>query len=124
MIIRNAQMETFREYSMQGYETRMLPHLRDLFPEAVEELGEEETREVIRAGVEMAAGYGIETEQDVGQFLTLMFLHSFEFDCDDSLPGAHQILTRPGLEPEQRLELLWRRTEQQLSSRSEVLTYA
>ena len=117
-------METFREYSMRDYETRMLAHLLDLFPEAVEELGEEETREVIRAGVATAAGYSIESEQDVGQFLTLMFLHSFEFDRDESLPGAYQILTRAGLEPEQRLELLWRRTEQQLSSHSEVLTHA
>lgn len=124
MIIRQQQMDVFREYVLRDYETRMLAHVRELFPETVDEFGEEETRAIIRDGVATAAAYGIENEQDTGQFLVLMFLHSFEFDRDGALPGAYQILTRPGLRPDQRLELLWRRTDQYLASGAGVPSHA
>jgi hypothetical protein len=110
IILRDQQVEAFEDARMQSFEDRMFPHIRREFPSQVESLGEAETREVICSGIEVAAQYGIESEQDVGQYIMLMFVHDFDFDESSETPWANEILTRPGLSAPERLNALWERT--------------
>jgi len=119
IILRDQQVEAFEDARLQSFEDRMFPHIRREFPAQVEDLGEAETREVICSGVEVAAQYGIESEQDVGQYILLMFVHDFDFDRSPETPWAHEILTRPGLTPSERLNALWERTAADLDQDEE-----
>jgi hypothetical protein len=60
-------------------------HLNRCFPKQCETLGAEGTLEIVREGIEAAAGYGIRVERDVCTYIDLMFFLGRHFDSDESL---------------------------------------
>lgn len=70
----------------------MVAHLNDSFTRQAELLGEPKLREVIRHGIKRAAVYGITIERDVCKYVDLMMVWGLDFDQDQKLPWAGQIL--------------------------------
>jgi len=92
LIIRKQQQAVLEKASRKQFEERMLVHLKNFFPEHYQALGEDNTRELITYGVERAATHDIFTERDVCKYIDLLISFGLEFDTDDSLPWAVEIL--------------------------------
>jgi hypothetical protein len=102
------QMDAFKTDAIERYIDSVIPHLQECFPEACEELGELETREVVRYGVDLAASYGIDREVCVCEFIDLMFLFGVEFDRDPDLLWASEILQDESIQEQGALlDHLW-----------------
>src|SRR5215472_3275189 len=92
LTIRALQLDVLSEPQIKRFEDRMLSHLRNSFPQQSELLGELRLREMIRQGVKRAGVYGITTERDVCKYVDLMMVWGTDFDQDQKLPWAGQIL--------------------------------
>jgi hypothetical protein len=85
-IIRKAHMEAFEKAAVEGFEDRMLDHLRRFLPRHCEASGEASIRRL--------------SQQDVCLYISLMVMLGSGFDADPQLPWAAAILkekseTRP-----------------------------
>lgn len=86
------QMDAFKAVRIEQFIDSVVPHLRECFPEACDELGEQDTRALVRYGTDLAESYGIDREVCVCEFIDLMFVFGVEFDRDPELPWASEIL--------------------------------
>lgn len=112
-IIRNEQIEEFDRREAAKFEDRMVEHLRESFPEQCEEMGEDAVREDVRYGVDRAESHEIESEQDVCNYVNLMFALGRDFDTD--LSWAQRILADPAIEiPAEKIDALYDEAERRL----------
>lgn len=72
----------------------MVVHLKKFFPRQCEAEGEPQIRKTIQYGIERAAAYGITAERDVCKYIDLMIVFGSDFDADEQLPWAGEILRR------------------------------
>ncbi len=69
LVIRNQQMQAFREAALTDFVKRMAAHLRQACPEPTRKLAEPELHGRIRAGIEKAEKFGVTDENDVRRYL-------------------------------------------------------
>lgn len=92
MLIRQEQMDTFRETALRAFEDRTYIHLLDYFPHHCALLGEEQMRRAIQHGWQKAEGYDLTAECCVRSYIDFMCLLGSGFDTDPLLPWAAEIL--------------------------------
>jgi hypothetical protein len=100
LTIRPEQLAVLSQPHVKRFEDWMLAHLKKFFPKESESAGESGLRETIQHGIKRAAVYGIVSERDVCKYIELMIVFGRDFDQDEKVPWAGQILrTRnsPGL---------------------------
>ena len=73
LIIRDEQMERFRQEQVQRFLREMEEHARRFFPAACVDLGEEGTRVAVNEAVEQARAHGFNSARDACKFLNLSF---------------------------------------------------
>lgn len=112
--IRSAQMDALRKnmedlhkQTVDEFITRVVAHVREYFPEQCAALGEKNTRDMARQGIEAANTHGIDTEYGVCLFIDLMFIFGAKFAEDPELPWAQAILADQSLNRHEKPELLW-----------------
>ena len=66
----------------------MYRYLSQACPEDLADLGEEKLREIVELGIDIAAGYGIEVERDVGYYIDIMFQYGFVFQDEPEMKWA------------------------------------
>src|SRR5579875_1156058 len=66
--IREEQVKIFQNEALRKFESQMISHLDQFFPERCRELGEEKIREMIQYGVKHAATYRIVSHRHVCRF--------------------------------------------------------
>jgi len=77
----------------QGFfETWMIEHLNEFFPQQCAKLKKRGVREEIRYGIKKAAAYGIDEGPELCRFIDLMMLFGCEFDTNPKYPWAAEIL--------------------------------
>ncbi len=111
MTIRREQMRALNAYTRQAFEDRMARHLRQIYPEQVQRMGDPADREpilraVIRQGIEKAVRYQILAERDVGRFIDLMVKIAPDFAERPDLKWAAGILKDPTLHAHGKVELI------------------
>ena len=104
LIIREAQMEALATAAVRRFETRVCSWLTATFPERCAELGADALRDLVQQGIKKAAGYGINQERDVAEFIALMVRLSPEFDALDTYAWTARLLRRAHVPAELRLE--------------------
>jgi hypothetical protein len=97
LTIRKEQLAAFGPLGKKAFEDRMLTHLKKVFPEQSESLGEPKLRETIQYGTQRAAAYRIISERDVCKYIDLMIFYGRDFDKDLKLPWAQSILQNKGI---------------------------
>jgi hypothetical protein len=105
LVIREEQMQVFDSVSEANFERRLAGLVREIQPELVSELDEDDLLACVRVGIERARGHGLDSEQSIGIFVGWMLEIAPNFD---EQPNIRKVLTYPGLAPEQRLELVGR----------------
>jgi len=113
--IRKEQYDSLVQQAVRDFENRMYAHVTKVFPDECKALGEEGVRRSIKEGIERAARYGIEVEQDVARYIDLMFILGHGFDKDAELPWAGEILEDRNLsDPTARMDKLYDQAEAHL----------
>ena len=97
LTIRKEQLAVFGPLGKKAFEDRMITHLKKVFPEQSESLGEPKLRKIIQYGTQRAASYKIISERDVCKYIDLMILYGADFDKDPKLPWAQSILQNKGI---------------------------
>jgi hypothetical protein len=114
LTIRKEQMAVFGPLGQKAFEDRMLVHLKKVFPEQSETLGEPKLRETIQYGTQRAAAYKIISERDVCKYIDLMIFYGRDFDKDPNLPWAQTILQNKAIrDPNSKIERLYKAAKKQ-----------
>lgn len=92
LVIREEQMDLFRQSALRRFEEEMLIHLAEFSPPLFKAVGEAPMREVIRFGMSRAERHGFSFRGPVQLYLELMLLFGSHFDSDPQYPWAGEIL--------------------------------
>ncbi|MGI9074457.1 MAG: hypothetical protein ACR2JB_24795 [Bryobacteraceae bacterium] len=111
MIIRQEQIEIFRQHHLQRFENEMVEHLKKFSPEHCKVAGETTVRQVIRIGIENAQTYGFTNRGPLRLYIELMFAFGCYFDTDPQYPWAGAVLNDPeNVDQKARADRLWNQT--------------
>ncbi len=114
LTLRKEQLAVFGPLGKKIFEDRMIAHLKKVFPEQSESLGEPKLRETIQYGTQHAAAYHIISERDVCKYIDLMILYGRDFDKDPNLPWAQSILQNQAIRnPSSKIERLYKAAKKQ-----------
>jgi hypothetical protein len=114
LTIRKEQLAVFGPLGKKAFEDRVFSHLKKVFPEQSESLGEPQLRETIQYGAQRAAAYRIISERDVCKYIDLMIVYGRDFDKDPNLPWAQSILQNQALRnPSSKMERLLQAAQKQ-----------
>jgi hypothetical protein len=94
MIIRDAQMAAFEEYSVRAFEDEMVAHASSFAPELSRIVGADAMREVVRVGLERGRSYGFFNRGPLRLYIELMLAFGSDFDTDPQLRWANPILAK------------------------------
>jgi len=118
LTIRKEQLAVFGPLGKNAFENRMIAHLKNVFPDKSEVLGEPKLRETIQYGTQRAAAYRIISERDVCKYIDLMILYGRDFDKDPNLPWAQSVLQNQALRnPTSKIERLYKAAKKQENRR-------
>ena len=114
LTIRKEQLAAFRPLGEKTFEDRVIAHLKKVFPEQSESLGEPKLRESIQYGKQRAASYKIISERDVCKYIDLMIVYGRDFDKDPNHPWAQSILQNQAIRnPSSKIERLYKAAKKQ-----------
>jgi hypothetical protein len=109
LTIRKEQLAVFGPVGQKAFADRMIAHLKKVFPQQSESLGEPKLRETIQYGTQRAAAYKMISEVDVCKYIDLMIFYGRDFDKDPNLPWAQSILQNRALRnPTAKIERLYK----------------
>lgn len=109
LTLRKEQVAVFGPVGKKAFEDRMIAHLKRVFPEQVESLGEPKLRETIQYGTQRAAAYRITSERDACKYIDLMVFYGRDFDKEPKLPWAQSILQNQAIRnPTAKIERLYK----------------
>jgi len=112
--IRPEQKEELAKVELKKFEDRELIHLKKFWPDECHELTEDGVCKSIRAGIENAKKYEIESEYDVARYIDLMYTLSFDFDTNTQVSWPSEVLNDPDLNARIKMDKLNELTEQEL----------
>lgn len=92
LIIRKEQMAVLSQYMRRQFEHRLMMHLRTAFPERLQDIPEAELLAMIQGGIDKAAAYGVELEDDVERYVEYMVPYGSDFDTNPQTAWAGEIL--------------------------------
>lgn len=106
LIIRNEQLEVFRQYALVQFINNMAQYLRVTYSQQTSSLSEAELQSEIRAGIKHAAKYNVRFQYDVQQFLSQRMEFGADFDTKPETAWMAEILNDEGLSPTEKMDAL------------------
>lgn len=101
--VSNEQIEQFDKVFMERFVKRLIGILREDHPEDVSEYSNEELHELVREGIDRAESYGLESDNDVETFVTLLFTVGWFYDTH---PHCQRYLVEEDFDPSERMRFL------------------
>lgn len=92
VIIRASQLDALQQVPVRSFESEMVTHLSVFNPHHARMIGEEGLRQVIRLGLEKAAGFGLTQRGPVRLYLEAMVMLGSDFATDPLYSWAGGIL--------------------------------
>jgi hypothetical protein len=109
LAIRKEQLAVFGPIGKKAFGDRVAAHIKKVFPEQSEALGERKLHETIQYGTQRAAAHGIVSERDVCKYIDLVILYGRDFDKDRNLLWAQSILQNQAIRsPSSKIERLYK----------------
>lgn len=97
LTLRSEQIAKLDEVAEERFENWMVAHIRECLPDDSKELSEESIRQPIRCGIERGESYGIESGPDLCSYIDIMVMFGRDFDVDQKLTWAQEILSNRDL---------------------------
>ena len=114
LTIRKEQIAVFGPLGKKAFEDRLVTHIKKVFPQESQSLGEPQVRETIQYGTQRAAAHRIVSERDVCKYIDLMLVYGRDFDKDSNLPWAQSILQNQAIRnPSSKIERLYKAAKKQ-----------
>jgi hypothetical protein len=114
LTIRKEQLAVFGPVGKNAFEARVVAHIKKVFPEQSQTLGEPKLQETIQYGTQRAAAHRIISERDVCKYIDLMILYGRDFDKDPNLPWVQSVLQNPAIrDPASKIERLYKAARKQ-----------
>lgn len=108
LTISEQTMAAFSNEAIRRYEDKMVVHLSKLFADRFQQLTEPVVRRVIRCGIARAERYGFVNEDNVCDFIDMMFAYGRDFDTSPVTSWAGKVLNDPTItDPLVRAKLLY-----------------
>src|SRR5215471_6918201 len=104
LVIRDAQLQVFRDHSLQRFERRLKEHVREALAAAGIGFTEEVLREQIVLGMKSSRELGLVTERDVARYITIVCSVLAGFTSEPHPKAALHILRAPNQEPREKLD--------------------
>lgn len=113
LVIRQPQLEAFREQPRILFEREMASYLREYFPF---EARHADVDGWVRNGLRQAGLYGFTSWRDSAQYLALMAMLGAGFPDDPAMPWARAIVSDGSKDPAERMTLLFDRAVEYLEA--------
>lgn len=113
LLIRTSQYNAIARSTHDIFHENICLHLRRVWPEECSSLGSS-LEDFVSNATRRARAYGIETEYDAGRFCDLTLLWGENFEDDERLVWAKDILESPGYDGRVKVDQLFAHTEQYL----------
>jgi hypothetical protein len=112
LIIRQQQLETFAEATLERFESRLIDHLRSAWPRECGLIGDDRAmRHCMRRIIRFAHANGYDTSRQLTLYAMLVFILGIGFDTDPQLNWAGSALRNDAIEnPTARIEQLYDET--------------
>lgn len=108
LVLRKEQQNALAQIARNVFSKRLKDHLVRNFPDQCRDLGESGLKEAIAYGMKRGDYYGITSGKAMCLFFNLMFTFGRDFDTDETLPWAQEIISGPGsLEDEKTMRQLY-----------------
>jgi hypothetical protein len=106
LVIRRKQFEALAEMRLSKFETRMVEHLTEAFPDWSKAQGQQKLAEFVHYGVNRAFQYDIRIELQVARYLHVMQAMGADFDTSGKYPWVQPLLQRSDLDPGEKVARL------------------
>jgi hypothetical protein len=104
LVIRQAQIDTMIKGTDEEFESFLMTHAREEFPDKTRDIDDEKLRLMVRGGIKRAESHGFTTAEDVTAFISIMFEIAPNFDEQAKI---REILGETKFPPASRFENLW-----------------
>ena len=104
LVIRQEQIDALIKGTDEEFVEFLVGHVKEEFPEKIEERDEETLRTMVRGGVRRAESHGFTTAEDITAFISIMFEIAPNFDEQAQIKA---VLDDTKFPPEERIERLW-----------------
>jgi len=104
MIIRKTQFRRYLQQDEDDFVGLIIKHLREEDPDLVAHLSDDTFREMVTAGLARARSHGLNTDEDLMAFVSVMFEVAPNFD---EHPVLHGVLTNERLPIDKRFDALF-----------------
>jgi hypothetical protein len=105
------QVEALSRTHSQEFERRMIARLKQTYFKDNKDATPEVLQRFVRYGMSKSGKYGIQAEADVARYIELMAVWGPDFDADERIAWAGQLLRDAALTPPQKLDLILEKTQ-------------
>jgi len=107
LLIRSEQMNALKRASFRRFVDRMVEHLKRFTPRHFNILSDDEIREVIQNGWELARRHDYNSERSVRLYIELMFMLGSSFYTDPQFPWISEIVDgNSKLDESERIDII------------------
>lgn len=113
--LRSQHLAAFEAHVVNQFTTRVLAHVKAVWPAECDGLGEPTVGELVRDGIKRAAALGLTSECDIVRYVDLTFILVKDFETNPLSMWTRPILADRSLAPTAKLDRLYQGMEQQFS---------
>lgn len=106
LVIRREQMDALDAYSRAMFRQRVLDHLATDLPQRWSQLGPGGAEMLVDRCLAKGMGYGIDEEDDLQAYVDLCAELGPDFEKDEEMEWARDILLKPSLSGRAKLQLI------------------
>ena len=110
------QENELADLELQKFNDKVFKHLKGVWTEECQLMGDDQVRESIDLGLSKARMYGISTEYDTTRFIDLMYAISFDFDHGTPYDWVPEILTKLDWQPFVKMKLIHSKLKRHLAA--------
>jgi hypothetical protein len=121
LVIRNAQMDAFREASTQSQLDEIIRHLSSKYPDHSRAIGGESAlRDFVQRGLRTASTYGVDSPESTAALLELLIQFGEDFAHSPVREWSLTMLRHPVLAGDLKVDAVWTRHQQLTQGRTFV----
>src|SRR6478736_6005178 len=112
---RKEHLDAFEAQAMNLFANRVVAHVKSMWSEEAEELGEPAVRSLVQSSIQRAAALGMVAEYDVVRFVDLSFILAADFETNPLSMWTRAFIVDKTLTPTAKLDRLYERMENEFT---------
>ena|SRR5579862_1688871 len=113
--LRKEHLDAFETQAINLFANRVVAHVKSVWAEECEELGDPTVRSLVQTSIQRAAALGLVTEYDVVRFVDLSFILAGDFETNPLSIWTRPFIADRTLTPTAKLDRLYERMENEFT---------